>query len=58
MLYTESDEFELDFSGSSEPELWRFRAESSQAGALQFLSWNWADNMYIKFPNFAPVAWF
>ena len=22
-----SDEFELDFSGSSEPELWKFRAE-------------------------------
>ena len=30
----DSDEFELEFSGSSEPELWRFRAESSRAGAL------------------------
>jgi hypothetical protein len=33
------DEFELEFSGSSEPELWRFRAEPSRAGALQFSSW-------------------
>ena len=37
------DKFELEFSGSSEPELWRFRAETSRAGALQFSSWNWAD---------------
>ena len=46
-----SDEFELEFSGSSEPELWRVRAESSRAGALQFSSWNRADNtynMYVK----------
>ena len=53
------DEFELEFSGSSEPELWRFQAESSRAGALQFSSWNRADNtnnMYIKFPNFAPIT--
>ena len=28
------DEFELDFSGSSEPELWKFQAEPSRAGAL------------------------
>ena len=45
------DEFELEFSGSSEPELWRFRAEPSRAGALQFSSWNRADNtynMYVK----------
>ena len=33
------DEFEPEFSGSSEPELWRFRAEPSRAGALQFSSW-------------------
>jgi hypothetical protein len=32
-MYTR-DEFELEFSGSSEPELWMFRAESSRAGAL------------------------
>ena len=33
-----SDEFELEFSGSSEPELWSFRVDPSQAGALQFSS--------------------
>ena len=43
-----SDEFELEFSGSSEPELWRIRAESSRAEALQFPSWNRADTMYIN----------
>ena len=45
------DEFELEFSGSSRAEIWRFRAEPSQPGALQFLSWNRADNtdnMYVK----------
>ena len=45
------DEFELEFSGSSEPELWSFWAESCRAGALQFSSWNRADNtdnMYVK----------
>ena len=42
MLFS-SDEFELEFSGSSEPELGRFRAESSRAGALQFSSQNRAD---------------
>ena len=48
------DEFELEFSGSSEPELWRFRAEPSRAGALQFSSWNRAEiflRSTIKFPN-------
>ena len=30
------DEFELEFSGSSEPELKIFRAESSRAGAFSF----------------------
>ena len=46
-----SDEPEPEFSSSSEPELWSFRAEPSRAGALQFPSWNRADNtdnMYIK----------
>ena len=28
------DGFELEFSGSSEPELWKFQAEPSRAGAL------------------------
>ena len=37
------DEFELEFSGLSEPELWRFLAELSRAGALQFLSLNRAE---------------
>ena len=49
------DEFELEFSGSSEPELWSFRAESSRAGALQFSSWNRAEiflRTTIKFPKF------
>ena len=31
---TSRDAFELEFSGSSEPELLRFRAEPSRAGAL------------------------
>ena len=31
-----SDEFELEFSGSSEPVLWRFRAELSRAGHFNF----------------------
>ena len=38
-----SDEFQLEISGSSKPELWRFRAEPSRAGALQFSSWNRAE---------------
>ena len=45
------DEFELEFFGSSKPELWRFQAKPSQAEALQFSSWNQADNtdnMYVK----------
>ena len=49
------DGFEQEFSGSSEPELWRFRAEPSRAGALQFPSWNRADdtdNMYVKNSKF------
>ena len=50
------DEFELEFSGSSKPELWRFRAELSRAGALQFSSWNRADKITFKFPNFGPVS--
>ena len=33
-----SDEFELEFSGSSEPELWSFQVDPSRAGALQFSS--------------------
>ena len=47
-----SDEFEVEDSSSSPAKLWRFQAEPSQAGALQFLSWNGADNtdnMYINF---------
>ena len=32
--YSTRDEFELEFSGSSKPELWKFRADPSQAGAL------------------------
>ena len=46
-----SDEPKPEFSSLSEPELWRFRAEPSRAGALQFPSWNRADNtdnIYIK----------
>ena len=45
------DEFELEFSGSSELKLGRFRAEPSRAGALWFSSWNQADNsdnMYVN----------
>mgnify|MGYP006975726399 CR=1 FL=1 len=41
------DGFELEFSGSSEPELWSLRAESSRAGALQFSSWNRAE-IFLK----------
>ena len=54
------DGFELEFSGSSKPELWMFRAEPSRAGTLQFSSWNRAENFLrttIKFPNFLPVSW-
>ena len=50
-----SDGFELEFSGSSELELWSFRAESSRTGALQFSSWNRAEiflRTTIKFPKF------
>ena len=46
-----SDEFELEFSGSSELELWKFQADPSRAWALYFPSWNRADNydnMYVK----------
>ena len=49
-IYVDSrDEFELEFSSSSKPELWRFQAKPSWA--LQFLSWNRADNadnVYVK----------
>ena len=51
MYVSTRDEFELEFSGSSEPELWIFRLERARAGALQFSSWNRADNtdnMYVK----------
>ena len=54
-LVTSSDEFELEFSGSSEPELWSFRVDPSQAGALQFSSWNRAEiflRTTIKFSKF------
>ena len=61
------DEFKLEFSSSSKPELWSFQAEPSQAGALKFSSLNRADNtdnMPVKklqilnlFPNFASVPW-
>ena len=50
-LLFSSDGFELEFSGSSDPELKIFRAESSRAGAFLFLSWNRADisdNMYVR----------
>ena len=43
-----SDEFKLKFSKLSRAELGRFRAESSQAGVVQFLSWNQADSMYVN----------
>ena len=43
-----SDEPELDFSGSSRAELWRFRAEPSRAGALQFSSWNRAEIFFCQ----------
>ena len=34
------DEFELEFSSSSKPEMWRFQAEPSQAWAIQFRAKN------------------
>ena len=37
------DGFELEFSGSSEPELWIFRLERARAGPLWFSSWNRAE---------------
>ena len=40
---TTSDEPEPEFSSSSRAELWRFPAEPSRAGALQFPSWNRAE---------------
>ena len=49
------DEFELELSNSSKPELWKFRAKPSRAGALQFSSWNRTEifsRTIIKFPNF------
>jgi hypothetical protein len=42
------DEFKLKFSKLSRAELGRFRAEWSQAGVVQFLSWNQADSMYVN----------
>ena len=47
-----SDEFELKFSSSSQAELWRFRAEPSQAGALQFPSWNRAEIFLSPIKNY------
>ena len=39
-IYVDSrDEFELEFSSSSKPELWRFRVEPSRAGHFNF----WAE---------------
>ena len=40
-----SDGFELDFSGSSEPELWRFRAE---LGHFKFRAENELDFFFDK----------
>ena len=36
------DDFELEFSGSSEPELWRFRAEPSQGTSVFELKPSWS----------------
>ena len=47
------DEFKLEFSGSSEPKLWRFRVEPSRAGALQFSSWNRAEHFYNQISKFS-----
>ena len=59
------DEFELEFSGSSEPELWRFRAELGHFNfraetELTILTIFVSKNLifFYKFPNFAPVSWF
>ena len=50
-----SDVFKLKFSKLSQAKLKKCQAESSWARAFQFLSWNQADNMYVKFSNFAPI---
>ena len=43
-----SDGFELEFSGSSEPELKIFRAELGHFNFELKPSWKWADNMHIN----------
>ena len=43
-----SDEFELEFPKLSRAELKGFRAESSQAEAFQFSSWNQVENIYVN----------
>ena len=61
------DGFELEFSGSSEPELWRFRAEPSRAEpswstSVSELKPSWIytslSSNFFQFPNFASVSWF
>ena len=53
------DGFEPEFPGSSEPELWKFRAELSRAGALQFPSWNRADNTdnMFRISSYKALPW-
>ena len=41
------DEFELEFSGSSEPELWKFRAEPSWGTLIFELKPSW--NFFKKY---------
>ena len=44
----DSDGFELEFSGSSKPELKIFRAELGHFNFELKPSWKWADNMHIN----------
>jgi hypothetical protein len=53
-----SDESELEFSGSSRAELWRFRAEPNWGIPIFELKPSWQYNSkFFNFPNFASVSW-
>jgi hypothetical protein len=46
-MLTTRDEFELEFSGSSEPELWMFRAEPSWGTLIFELKPSWQFRQYV-----------
>ena len=55
MILSTSDEPELEFSGSSWAELWRFRAEPSWGTLIFELNPSWQNIVYFFYPFFPQV---